>query len=134
MFTFTIPSQAEIGSLIVGTFFRWVILSEIYDQSSLYSKMHLKLLECLSNPDTIVPAKPVITTKHLENIIDQIERAALTKDPEVIQKSLEKLAQVVQVSKPFLFGNIAKFIQRLSTLPKNSILDIVRANLLIPAK
>lgn len=134
MFTFSIPAYAEIGSLIVATFFRWIVLSEIHDPKALYSQMHLKLLECLSNTELVVPAKPIITTKHLENIIDQIERAVLTKEKEVVQKSLLILAQVIQVLKPFLFGNIPKFISRLSNLPNNALLDIVRANFLTLVK
>lgn len=126
MFTFSIPAHAETGSLIVTTFFRWVVLSEMFDPNPLYSQMHLKLLECLSNTELVVPAKPIIKIKHLENILDQIERAVLTKDMEVVQKSLFILAQVVQVLKPFLFGNVPKFLSRLSNLPKHPLLDIVR--------
>lgn len=134
MFTFTIPAHAEIGAFILGSFFRWTILSELYDPKPLYSKMHLKLLEVLSDIDQIVTSKPVISTKHLEAIIDQIERAGLTKEPETIQRSLEKFAQLVQVSKIFLFGNIPQFADRLSKLPRNGLLDLVRGNLMAPIK
>lgn len=134
MFTFTIPAHVEIGAFILGSFFRWTILSELCDPKPLYSKMHLKLLEVLSDIDQIVTSKPVISTKHLETVIDQIERAGLTKEPETIQRSLEKFAQLVQVSKIFLFGNIPQFADRLSKMPKNALLDLVRGNLMAPIK
>ena len=134
MFTFTIPAHAEIGALLLGSFFRWTILGELYDEPKVtYSRMHLKLLECLSSAEQIAPAKPIVATKYLEIIVDQIERAIPIRSPEVITRSIEKFAQLIQVSKPFLYGNIPRFIERLDqSLPKNGscpLMDLVRMSL-----
>lgn len=73
-----------------------------------------------------VTAKPVVYTKYLEVIIEQIQKALVkVKDPERIQRSLEKLAQLIQVSKNFLYGNIPLLMEKLKMLPKNPILELV---------
>ena len=125
IFTFTVPVHIEIGAFLLASFYRWVVLSEFYGEGSAYSRLHLKILECMSNLEPTVPTKPIMYTKYLCEIIDQVERAAKVKDPEMTQRSLERFAQLVQVSKEYLYGNIPLFIERLSKLPKNSLLELV---------
>lgn len=125
VYTFSIPAHVEVGAFLLGSFFRWTVLSELYEEKPSYSKLHLKILECMSNLDPAAAAKPIVYTKYLETIIDQIERAAKIKNPETIQRSLEKFAQLVQVSKIYFYGNIPLFVERLKLLPKNSLLELV---------
>lgn len=128
IYTFTIPAHVEIGAMLLGSFFRWTVLSELSEEKS-YSRLHLKLLECLSTAEFPVQAKPVVHTKYMDTIIDQIERAAKVKNPETIQRSIEKLAQLVQVSKAFLYGNLSILVERLKKLPKNALMDLVIASM-----
>lgn len=125
VYTFTVPIHIEIGAFLLGAFYRWTVLSEFHDEGPAYSRLHLKLLECMSSLDPLAPTKPVIYTKHLVDIIDQIERTATIKGPEITQKSLEKFAQLVQASKSYLYGNVPLLIERLKGLPKNSLLELV---------
>lgn len=125
LYTFTIPTHVEVGALILGSFYRWTVLSELYEEKPTYSKLHLKILECMSNIDPALPAKPIVYTKYLENIVDQIQRATKVKEPERVQRSLEKFAQLVQVSKTYLYGNVPMLMERLKTLPRNSLLELV---------
>lgn len=125
IYTFSIPAHVEVGAFLLGSFFRWTVLSELYDEKPSFSKLHLKILECMTNLDSAATSKPVIYTKNLEVIIDQIEKASKIRDPETIQKSLEKFAQLVQVSKEYFYGNVPFFVDRLKLLPKNSLLELV---------
>lgn len=128
VFTFTIPNHVEVGALLLGTFYRWAVLSEIYeDKAANYSNFHLKILECIS--DWTAPSKPIVYTKYLETIIDQIQRAAKIKEPEKLQRSIEKLAQILQVSKTYMFGNVPMLIEKLKSLPKNFLLDLVMTSM-----
>lgn len=130
IFTFTIPAHTEIGALILGSFMRWAVLSELFEEKPSYSRLLLKILECLSSVEPV--PLPVVATKYIEVIIDQIERAAKVKDPTRVQNSLGNLAQLVQVSKPFFYGNVPLLIsklERLKSLPKNPLLDLVIASL-----
>lgn len=122
---FSIPSHVEIGAFIIGAFFLWDVTSELYEeQPYTYSQLHLKILSEMSNVD--LTAKPIIYTKYLENIIEQIQKATLkVKDPERIQRSLEKFAQLIQVSKNFLYGNIPALMEKLKMLPKNPLMELV---------
>lgn len=129
IFTFTIPQHLETGATILGSFFRWSVLSELYEDKPSYSRLHLKVLECMSSSDPLLIVKPVVYIKYLDPIIDLILRAAKTKEPERVQRSLEKLAQLIQVSKSFLYGNIPHFLERLKLLPKNSFLELVISSL-----
>lgn len=122
---FSIPTHVEIGAFIIGSFFRWDVISEIYEgQPYSYSQLHLKILNEMSNVD--VTAKPIVYTKYLEVIVEQIQRASLkVKDPERIQRSIEKFAQLIQVSKNFLYGNIPALMEKLKMLPKNPLMELV---------
>lgn len=100
IFCFSIPTHIDTGAFIIGSFFRWDVLSELYEdnQPYCYSQLHLKILTELSNVE--INAKPVVYTKYMEVIVEQIQRASLKiKDPERIQRSVEKFAQLIQVSK-----------------------------------
>lgn len=124
IFCFSIPSHVETGSFLIGSFFRWIVLSELFEEPYSYSRLHLKILNEMSNVE--VTAKPVVYTKYLEVIIEQIQKALVkVKDLERIQRSLEKLAQLIQVSKNFLYGNIPLLMEKLKMLPKNPILELV---------
>lgn len=125
IYTFTVPVHTEVGAFLVGAFFRWIVLSEFNDEGASYSRLHLKIMECLSNLDQTLPTKPIVYTKFLTEICDQIERVAKVKDPEMVQRSLEKFAQLVQVSKVYLYGNVPLLIEKLKKLPKNSLLELV---------
>ncbi|CAG9807970.1 unnamed protein product [Chironomus riparius] len=125
IYIFNIPSHVEVGAFLLGTFFRWTVLSELYEEAPSLSKLHLKILECLSSVDIKSPSKPIVYTKFLEVIIDQILKASKVIDPEKIQKSLEKFAQLIQISKSFLYGNIPLLMDRLKTLPKNPLMELV---------
>lgn len=125
LYTFNIPAHVEVGALIIGSFYRWSVLSELYEEKPSYSKSHLKMLEIISGLDPAALIKPIVYTKYLDNIIDQIQRAAVTKDPERVQRSVEKFAQIIQVSKIYLYGNIPLMMERLKTLPKNSLMELV---------
>lgn len=125
IFSFTVPVHIEIGAFLTATFYRWVVLSEFHDEGPAYSRLHLKLLEVMSLLDPSAPTKPIIYTKHLIEICDQIERAAKTKSPETTQKCLEKFAQLVQVSMNYLYGSIPLFMERLKSLPKNYLMEMV---------
>jgi Domain of unknown function (DUF4507) len=121
IFTFAINQHLESGAAILSSFFRWAVLSELFEEKPSYSTLHLQVLECISSVDL----KLVVYTKNLEPIIDQLLRAVKVKEPEKIQRSLEKFAQLIQVSKMFLYGNIPHFIEKLKMLPKNSLLELV---------
>jgi len=123
--TFMVPAHMEVGAFLLGTFFRWSVLSELQSQGESYSKMHLKILECMSSIEPTSPTKPVVYTKFFEVIIDSLLQAAKTTESEAIQRSILKLAQLVQASKPFLYGNIPILMERLSQLPKNSLMSLV---------
>lgn len=125
IYTFSVPVHIEIGAFLLGAFYKWAVLSEFHGEGPYYSKLHLKILECMSSLDLTTPAKPVLYTKYLIDIIDYIERASKTSEPEVTQRSLEKFAQLMQVSKLFLYGNLPLLIERLKALPKNSLLELV---------
>jgi hypothetical protein len=125
IYIFNIPSHIEVGTFLLGSFFRWTILSELYEDTPSLSKLHLKILECLSSVDIKSSSKPIVYTKFLEGIIDQIQKAAKIKDPERVQKSLEKFAQLIQISKNFLYGNIPLLMERLRSLPKNPLMDLI---------
>jgi hypothetical protein len=125
IFTFTIPSHIESGSIILAAFFRWSVLSEILEEKSNYSHFHLKILECIASIDLKIASKPIIYTKYLENVAEMIIRLGSCHQPEKVQKSLLKFAQIVQVSKKFLYGNIPSFVEKLKCLPKSSLLDLV---------
>lgn len=124
IYCFMTPQHVEVGALILASFYRWTCLSELYETKSSYSKLHLKILECMSSVDPVT-AKPIVYTKYLETIIDLILRSVKAKGPDHAQRSLEKVAQLVQVSKTYLYGNIPLLIERLSLLPKNSLLELV---------
>lgn len=125
IFCFSIPSHVETGAYLIAAFYRWSILSELHEEEPyVYSKFHLKILNEMSNVE--MTTKPVVYTKYLENIVDQIQKALLKpKDPERIQRCLEKLAQIIQVSKNYLYGNIPNLMDKLRKLPKNPLLDLV---------
>lgn len=125
LFCFSISSQNDTGSFLISSFFRWSVLGEIFDENPYsYSKMHLKILNALTNIEMV--EKPAINTKYLEAIVDQIQKAlAKCKDPERVQRSLEKFAQLIQVSKCYLYGNIPGLMEKLKILPKNPLLDLV---------
>lgn len=125
IFCFSIPSHVETGAFLIGSFFRWSVLSELFDEQPYsYSKLHLKILNEMSNVE--VTAKPLVYTKYLEVIIEQIQKSLVKiKDPERVQRSVEKLAQLIQVSKNYLYGNIPMLMDKLKMLPKNPILDLV---------
>lgn len=125
IYIFSIPTHIEVGAFLLGAFFRWTILSELYEDTPSFSKLHLKILECLSNVDIKSPSKPIVYTKFLEAIIDQIHRAAKIKEPEKIQRSLEKFAQLIQISKSYLYGNIPFLMDKLKTLPKNPLMELI---------
>ncbi|KAG5675519.1 hypothetical protein PVAND_005415 [Polypedilum vanderplanki] len=126
IFTFTIPAHIEVGSFILGALFKYTILSELYEEKPSYSKLHLKILECLSNIEITSPSKPIIYTKYLESIADHILRATkVINDPERIQKSIEKFSQLIQISKSYLYGNIPQLFEKLRTLPRNALMDLV---------
>lgn len=125
VYTFSIPAHNEMGAFILVGFFRWIVLSELYEDQPSYSKLHLKILECLSMIDLQSPSKPIVYTKYLENIIDQINRASKTKDSERVQRSIEKLAQIIQISKNFLYGNIPMLMEKLKSLPKNALMEMI---------
>lgn len=126
LYNFNITAHVEVGAVILAALYRWTVLSELYEEKPSYSKLHLKILECMSGIDgTTAQSKPIVYTKYLDIIIDQIQRAALTKDPERVQRSLEKFAQLIQVSKTYLYGNIPLLMERLRSLPKNSLMELV---------
>jgi Domain of unknown function (DUF4507) len=113
----------EVGAFLIGTYFRWTVLSELFEDKPSYSKLHLTILECLSSLEP--PLKPVVYTKYLETIADQIQRASKVKEPERVQRSLEKFAQLIQITKNFLYGNIPLLMEKLKQLPKNSLMELV---------
>lgn len=126
IYTFAVPAHIDAGATILASLFRWTVFSDLNETKPLsYSKLHLKLLECLTTIDPTAVTKPIIYTKHLEPIIDYIQRTAQVKEPERIQKSLEKFAQLVQVSKVFFYGNIPLFVEKLKQLPSNSLMQLV---------
>jgi hypothetical protein len=121
---FSIPIHVEIGAFIIGSFFRWDVISELYEEPYSYSQFHLKILNEMSNVE--LTSKPIVYTKYIEAIVEQIQRASLkVKDPERIQRCLEKLAQLIQVSKNFLYGNMPSLMEKLRNLPKNPLLELV---------
>lgn len=123
--TFAVHQHYEIGSTIMGSFLRWTVLSELFEEKPSYSRLHLKVLESITNIDPMIVVKPIVQIKHLDPTIDLILRAAKTKEPERVQRSVEKFAQLIQAIKTYLYGNIPHFIERMKLLPKNSFLDLV---------
>lgn len=125
VFTFTIPSHVDSGSLILAAFFRWSVLNELKDLKPSYSHFHLKVIECIASIDPLLKAKPTVRTENLENIADSILKLKNAVDDGKVQKSLLKFAQIVQVSKKFMQGNLTVFREKLKLLPKNSLMDMV---------
>jgi hypothetical protein len=127
IFLFSLPAHIEIGAFFLSSFYRWIVLGELNEEKS-YGKFHLKILECMSSIEMTSISKPIVYTKYLELIIDIIQRAAKSNhDPEKIQRAMEKFAQLIQVSKSYLYGNIPLLFERLKSLPKNQLMDIIIA-------
>lgn len=125
IYIFSVQTHIDTGSFLLCTFMRWTILSELYEAQP-NSKLHLKILECLSSVDPNSPSKPIVYTKYIEGIADQIQRAVkIVEEPERIQRSMEKFAQLLQISKKFLYGNIPLLMDRIRQLPKNSLMELV---------
>lgn len=126
IYTFAIPSHVESGSIIIAAFFRFSVISVIIEEKSSYSHVHLKILECLASIDVTIPSKPIICTKHLENIADLIHRLSAHYPLERVAQSYMKFAQIVQLSKKFLYGNIPMFVEKLKCIrPHISLLERV---------
>jgi hypothetical protein len=124
-FCFSIPSHIDTGSFLIGSFYRWSVLSELFEEHPFtYSRLHLKILNEMSNVE--MSPKPVVYTKYLEVIVEQIQKSLVkVKDPERVQRCLEKFAQLIQVSKSFLYGNIPGLMEKLKMLPKNPLMELV---------
>jgi hypothetical protein len=127
--TFAVPSHYDIGSTIMGSYLRWTVLSELYEEKPSYSRLHFRVLESFTNIDPMIIVKPIVQIKHLDPNFDIILRAAKTRDPERVQRAVEKFAQMIQVIKGCLYGNVPQFVERMKMLPKNSFLDLVIASM-----
>ena len=77
--------------------FRWCVLAPLFfpNCSKLYSKLHLALLESLL--DTNFPIENVICAQHLASIVKPILKLSEGKNQSLIQLSLDRLAQAIQV-------------------------------------
>jgi Domain of unknown function (DUF4507) len=53
MCMFAVPGHADVAAHLLGSFFRWTVLGELYEEKSSYSKLHLKVVECLNNVDQV---------------------------------------------------------------------------------
>lgn len=47
LYTFTVPVHVEVGAFILTAIYRWTVLSEFHEERTIYSKLHLRILECL---------------------------------------------------------------------------------------
>ncbi|CAO1431842.1 unnamed protein product [Diamesa hyperborea] len=119
------PQVSETGSIALAGLIRWCSLAPLFENQPNYSKLHLSLLQSLSNQEAI-QVKPVIFTKQLEVVVDVFLKVSkTTKDQEDVQKSLERFAQIIAISRQYLYGNVPQFVERLKKLPSNLLLDIV---------
>lgn len=118
------PQVSETGSIALAGLIRWCSLAPFENQPN-YSKLHLSLLQSLSNQEGMT-VKPVIFTKQLEVIIDVLLKVPkVTRDEEDVQKSLERFAQIIAISRQYLYGNVPSLVERLKKLPSNLLMDIV---------
>lgn len=122
IFTFTIPSHIESGQEILAAFFRWSVLNELQISEQSYSHFHLKVIEAISSCSTVALT---IRTEKLEAIADLILKLKSSADEEKVQKSLLKFAQIVQISKKSMQGNLTVFKEKLKKLPKNALMELV---------
>lgn len=119
------PQVSETGSIALAGLIRWCCLAPLFDNQPNYSKLHLSLLQSLSNQEAIT-VKPVIFTKQLEVVVDVFLKVSkTTKDEEDVQKSLERFSQIIAIARQYLYGNVPLFVERLKKLPSNLLLDIV---------
>ena len=119
------PQVSETGSIALAGLIRWCSLAPLFENQPNYSKLHLSLLQSLSNQEAIT-VKPVIFTKQLEVVIDVFLKVfKTTKEQEDVQKSLERFAQIIAIARQYLYGNVPLFVERLKKLPSNLLLDIV---------
>lgn len=114
---------------------RWCVLAPIICTKGAYNKLHLALLETLSQiPPTNSPSA-ALNAQHLAFIINPLKNHARKlineqKSPENdenYQSSLERFAQAIQISlsSKCIYGNISQLFCLLETLPRNSLMDIV---------
>lgn len=135
-----LPSGAiamESNTPIAGLL-KWCVLAPLYNQASLlYGELHLALLESILQIPVTNPPK-AISAQSLCNIIQSIMSyvSNLKKknknlneiiDHKPLQKSLNRLAQAVQIafSVKCVYGKVDELVSQLLILPYNKLMKIV---------
>ncbi|XP_017464867.1 PREDICTED: uncharacterized protein C7orf26 homolog [Rhagoletis zephyria] len=113
---------------------RWSVLAPLFSNRSSYSNLHLWLLQTMlqivnTGPPTALNAQHLAqTVGPLKNYVSRLlaDKTDPTKDV-AYQKSMERLAQAVQVAKSAncMYGNIPQLLCILETLPHHSLMSIV---------
>nr|XP_022915740.1 uncharacterized protein C7orf26 homolog isoform X1 [Onthophagus taurus]XP_022915741.1 uncharacterized protein C7orf26 homolog isoform X2 [Onthophagus taurus] len=142
------PSVLPPGAIAMETttpiagLLKWCILAPIFNQNSnLYSRLHLALLNSLLEIPIVSPPRAV-SAKHLTTSVGYLCRFTMDiktrrkKDDtdtiifdlnEMLILALDRYAQAVQValSVKCVYGNIGDLISQLCQLPQHKILSIV---------
>ncbi|XP_067629686.1 integrator complex subunit 15 [Eurosta solidaginis] len=113
---------------------RWAVLAPLFSNRPTYSNLHLWLLQTMLQ---IVNSGPptALSAQHLSQIVSAMQAYVVrlladktdpTKD-EGYQKSMERLAQAVQVatSSNCMYGNIPQLLSLLEALPPNPLMTLV---------
>lgn len=114
---------------------RWCVLAPLITTKSCYSKLHLSILQSLQQTPQTNGQPTALNVQHLGLIINslllQVESLRkINRNPEndeMIQMSLERFAQAVQValSTRCIYGSTAQLLCRLESLPHNQLMEIV---------
>nr|CAD7196977.1 unnamed protein product [Timema douglasi]CAD7403690.1 unnamed protein product [Timema poppensis] len=122
--------------------FKWCILSPLYycgrtsstEHSTLYSRLHLALLESLVRCGKPLAAngKTVISVQHVVSIVDPLIRwykevEKLPDGSKAVELALDRLAQAVQIGlfTGCIAGDKEELLKMLDTLPEHRVLKLV---------
>ncbi|XP_045481655.1 uncharacterized protein C7orf26 homolog [Harmonia axyridis] len=134
-----LPSGAiamESNTPIAGLL-KWCVLAPLYNQASLlYGELHLALLESIlqipvTNPPKAISAQSLCDI--IRSIMSYVTNLKKNKslnniiDHEPLQKSLNRLAQAVQIafSVKCVYGKVDELVSQLLILPYNKLMKIV---------
>ncbi|KAG5670812.1 hypothetical protein PVAND_001050 [Polypedilum vanderplanki] len=124
-FTLIHDAQYGLGTFLLCSFCKYIILNEFTEKSPSYSTMHLKIIECLTSEEVRVNAKPTIDAYYFLDLITTIQAEIGKKNHQDIENAIDKLAQHVQVTKPFFLGNTTLLYATLKQLPQTALLKLV---------
>lgn len=140
----TLPAGAIIMPVItpLAGFIRWCALAPLYNAEGSYSRMHLALLQSVSQSKQDLPAsnssQTAISVQSLIVIMNamktKISSMAMDLNEEdvklmqlKIDTSLERFAKAVHIllRSNYVFGNMAQLLYQMKLLPTNTLLQMV---------